>query len=180
MTIATDTDCLLSMIFPVWVNTLNKPGQQKLVYALVDSMSDHSYISKELAGYLKPKGRKETVTVSTMIGESKPQVINKYSNLTMRGYNEQEQINFACFEWEDISCDRNQIPTRDNIGKYTHLQAHADKLPPLLDIPIGLLIGRNCSDAFLPLESIISEQKGQPFAQRTPLGWYVLGGDNVD
>ncbi|XP_067940881.1 uncharacterized protein [Watersipora subatra] len=43
-----------------------------------------------------------------------------------------------------------------------------------MDIPIGLLVGANCSTVHYPLEGIKGEDH-QPFAVRTKLGWMVFG-----
>lgn len=170
------TDQLLSMILPVYISTQDNPNQEILVYALIDSQSDCSYVTKEVAEVLKPKGNEISVTINTMTGTVDMKKLTMYEDLSVRGYRESESISLSALEWDTISCNRDQIPHCGNIGQYPHLKGHMDKLPPLMDIPIGLLIGRDSPDAHFPLEVIKSDQKGLPFAAKTILGWYVLGG----
>ncbi len=51
------------------------------------------------------------------------------------------------------------------------------QLPPLQNCEIGLLIGYDCPSALAPLEVIIGG-KNEPFAQRTELGWSIIGHSN--
>ena len=46
--------------------------------------------------------------------------------------------------------------------------------PPPLDCEVGLLIGYNCPQALLPRE-ILSGEESHPYAQRTDLGWSIVG-----
>lgn len=50
----------------------------------------------------------------------------------------------------------------------------ADKIPPPLDCEVGLLIGDNCQQALLPRE-ILFGKDNHPYAQRTDLGWSIVG-----
>lgn len=170
------TDQLLSMILPVYISTRKNPNHEILVYALIDSQSDCSYITKEVAEVLNPKSKEISVTINTMTSTVDMKKLTAYEDLNVRGYSGSETIPFSALEWETISCNRNQIPHCGNIGQYPHLKDHMDKLPPLMEIPIGLLIGRDSPDALLPIEVISSERKGEPFAAKTILGWYVIGG----
>lgn len=45
---------------------------------------------------------------------------------------------------------------------------------PLSDAPVGLLIGYNCSRALAPRDVIIAS-RDEPYAQRTDLGWGIVG-----
>ena len=45
---------------------------------------------------------------------------------------------------------------------------------PLMDCEIGLLIGYNCAQALIPREVIAPDTNG-PYAQRTDLGWGIVG-----
>ena len=45
---------------------------------------------------------------------------------------------------------------------------------PLSDCEIGLLIGYNCSKGIEPIDIVPSVGKG-PYAQRTRLGWSIIG-----
>ncbi len=50
-------------------------------------------------------------------------------------------------------------------------------MPPLQNCEVGLLIGFDCPSALAPLEVIIGGEN-EPFAQRTELGWSIIGLSN--
>lgn len=76
-----------------------------------------------------------------------------------------------------IPVDRSYIPTNKTAQGWPHLQHIANKLPSLQDCEVGLLIGYNCPSALAPLE-VITGEENKPFAQRTELGWSVIGPSN--
>ena len=47
-------------------------------------------------------------------------------------------------------------------------------IPYQHNVEAGLLIGSNCSRAIIPRE-IITGQKNEPYAQKTELGWGIVG-----
>ncbi|XP_024119478.1 uncharacterized protein LOC112140696, partial [Oryzias melastigma] len=50
-------------------------------------------------------------------------------------------------------------------------------MKPLQDCDVGLLIGYDCPSALAPLE-VVTGNVNEPFAQRTILGWSVIGSAN--
>ncbi|KAL2092899.1 hypothetical protein ACEWY4_012697 [Coilia grayii] len=50
-------------------------------------------------------------------------------------------------------------------------------MPPQLDCEVGLLIGFNCPQVLLPRD-VLSGEEGQPFAQKSVLGWSIIGYNN--
>ncbi|XP_067942833.1 uncharacterized protein [Watersipora subatra] len=166
----------LSMILPVHITTDKSPAKTLLVYALLDSGSDHSYINTDLAKYLQPDYTRELVTVETLTGES-TKWVTLYQDIRIQGYEQADFTHLDAYGWKDIACNRDHIPCRNNVAKLSHLKEFASKLPPLMDIPIGLLIGANCPEAFAPLEALV-QVKGLPYARKSMLGWTVFGADN--
>lgn len=69
------------------------------------------------------------------------------------------------------------IPTPKTAKAWTHLAHIAEELAPQQVCDIGLLIGYNCPLALLPRETV-SCKGNQPFAQRTKLGWSIIGWGN--
>lgn len=55
-----------------------------------------------------------------------------------------------------------------------HLNHLADKLPPLPDCEVVLLIGYDCLSALAPRE-VIMGGKNEPFAQETIPSWSIIG-----
>jgi len=156
---------MLSMVVPVHVSTTQDPSEETLIYAMLDTQSDSSYITKETAEIVKPSYTTEKVTIDTLTGET-TNWIKLYNGLQIRGYQQSESTTLEAYEWSKLTCNTRQIPNSTNVQPFAHLKEHAHKLPPPLDIPVGMLIGADCAEAFEPLECI-SGQKGQPFAQRT-------------
>ncbi len=70
--------------------------------------------------------------------------------------------------------NRNHIPSPETARKWPHLSHLANKLPPILDCEIGLLIGYDCPRALTPREVIPGPDEG-PYAIRTDLGWSLVG-----
>ncbi|KAI3356833.1 hypothetical protein L3Q82_003486 [Scortum barcoo] len=102
----------------------------------------------------------------------------KLTNLQVRGYNLDKRIPLPpLFTREFIPADRSHIPTSETALKWPHLEQLADKIPPPLDCEVGLLIGYNCQQALLPRE-IVPGEENHPFAQRTDLGWSIVGCSN--
>ena len=165
---------LLSMVLPVYVSTLE--GKETLVYALLDSQSDASFISEETAKRLSPAFCKENITISTINGE-KTTTVNHYRDIVIRGYYTKESTVINPYGQETIPCDRTLIPSCNS--DISHLSSVKKHLAPALDIPVGLLIGVDCPEALAPLESVVGGSK-QAFAQKTMLGWTICGGQDIN
>ena len=155
------TGCL-SMVLPIHI--LTHDDKEAFVYALLDTQSDASFITSDVAAKLSLVATQEKVTLGTLNHES-TSMITKYHKLRIRGYNCNKSIELTAYKWDTLPCNRNQIPNNVNVARYPHLQKIAKSLPPLLDLPIGMLIGVDCSEAFAPLEAVLGGP-GQPFAQK--------------
>lgn len=94
--------------------------------------------------------------------------------LQIRGIHSETHIPLhkACSR-DFIPVDRSHIPTAKTALQWLRLRHLADKLSPLQDCELGLLIGYDCPLALAPLEV----NRG-PFAQKTKLGWSITGPSN--
>ena len=81
------------------------------------------------------------------------------------------------YTWDFIPVDKSHIPTRETALQWPHLKRLANKLQPLQHCEVGLLIGYDCPSALAPLE-VITGTETEPFAQRTALGWSIIGSAN--
>ncbi|XP_067945216.1 uncharacterized protein [Watersipora subatra] len=162
---------LLSIIVPVYVGT---SLSEQLVYAFLDTQSDVSFISQSLASKIKPTFTTERITITTLNGQ-KTKLLNCYK-LTVRGFGlaAKEELEIEAYEQECIPCAPTQIPNKSHVADLPHLKSLLRKLPPKMDIPVGLLVGVDCSKALASLETILG-QEGQPFAVKTKLGWTLCG-----
>ena len=55
-----------STIVPVWVSTLDRPDDEKLVYALLDTQSDTTFVSQEISDFLHSKSEPVRLKLTTM------------------------------------------------------------------------------------------------------------------
>ncbi|XP_036007140.1 uncharacterized protein LOC110368025 [Fundulus heteroclitus] len=166
---------LTSSILPVWVSSKNDPDREVLVYALLDSQSDTSFILDEVAQGLDTNKSKVNLRLSTMSTKSTVIPCDKLVNLQVRGYNDEKRITLPpVYTREFIPVNRSHIPTSETALKWPHLEKLADKLPPLLECEVGLLIGYNCQQALLP-RKVLAGKENQPYAQLTDLGWSIVG-----
>ncbi|XP_061906861.1 uncharacterized protein LOC133652293 [Entelurus aequoreus] len=166
---------LTSSILPVWVSSTNHPEKEVLVYALLDSQSDTSFILDEVAQDLNTDKSKASLRLSTMSAKSTVIPCEKLVNLQVRGYKWKKKIILPpVFTREFIPVNRSHIPTSETTLKWSHMEKLADKLPPMLKCEVGLLIGYNCQQALLPRE-VLAGKENQPYAQLTDLGWSIVG-----
>ncbi|ROI37047.1 von Willebrand factor A domain-containing protein 5A [Anabarilius grahami] len=166
---------LTSSILPVWVSSTKNPGQEVLVYALLDSQSDTSFILDEVAQDLDTDKNTASLRLSTMYAKLTVIPCEKLLNLQVRGYHSKQRIALPpVFTREFIPANKSHIPTFETALKWPHLERLADKLPPLLEYEVGLLIGYNCQQALLPRE-VLAGTENQPYAQLTDFGWSIVG-----
>ncbi|CAC5383576.1 unnamed protein product [Mytilus coruscus] len=73
-----------------------------------------------------------------------------------------------------MPANRSHIPTAKMARRWSYLEHLAEKLMPVRDCDIGLLIGYNCPRALIQREVIPSIDNG-PYGQKTDLGWGIVG-----
>ncbi|KAL8583120.1 hypothetical protein ACOMHN_008558 [Nucella lapillus] len=166
---------LYSLYIPVYVSARSNPEREELVYAMLDTMSDTSFVLGTVAEKLDLDKREAFLTLSTLTTTKQTTRCFAFSNLRVRAYNAKDFIDIpTAYSQEEICVDKGQIPTCENVKNISHLSHLSDQFQPLLNIPIGLLLGVNVSEALRPLQ-IEYGKPGLPFAQRTRLGWSILG-----
>ena len=163
----------LNMVLPVYISTDIEPEKQLLCYAMLDSQATDTLITTEMASLLNAQRTTEEVEMETL-NNCTVELVDMLHNLKIRGYNDSGELDISPYTWNDFTCDRKQIPCQTNVANIRHLKEIAHEFAPLLDIPVGILIGRDCSDAFAYLE-IVRGGKGQPFATKSVLGWTAMG-----
>ncbi|XP_067295957.1 uncharacterized protein [Pseudorasbora parva] len=170
-----DQSLYTSMVVPVWVSTRQNPSCEKLVYALLDSQSDTTFIDKEVCDALQATAFPVQLKLTTMLGKDTVLQSDRVSGLRVRAYESGNYIDLPPTYTKDcIPVNRNHIPTCDVAKKWKHLTVIADKVPPLQDCDVALLIGYNCSRSMTPRE-VITGGDDDPYAIRTDLGWSIVG-----
>ncbi|XP_062848434.1 uncharacterized protein LOC134310729 [Trichomycterus rosablanca] len=164
-----------SMIVPVWVSYKRNPSKEKLVYALLDTQSDTTFIDEDVSKELQVATQPVKLKLTTMMGENRIMKSERVSDLCVRGYDSTIHIDLPSTYTKDcIPANREHIPTRETAKHWEHLTTIADSLPPLLDCEVGLLIGYNCPRTLVP-RRVISGKDNEPYAILTDLGWSIVG-----
>ncbi|XP_029109940.1 uncharacterized protein LOC108941786 [Scleropages formosus] len=99
----------------------------------------------------------------------------RVSGLRVRGYKSSEYIHLPpTYTKGYIPVNRDHIPTGQTAKAWSHLSAIAEKIPPLLDCEVGLLIGYNCPRTLAPRQVILGKGN-EPYVVLTDLGWSIVG-----
>ncbi|XP_064647084.1 uncharacterized protein LOC135499944 [Lineus longissimus] len=164
-----------SMIVPVWVSHEDRPEYEILSYAMLDTQSDTTFVLENTRKTLGLVGTKSHLSLSTMSRENEIIETVKVKGLVVRGMNSDLKINLPpSFSRDVMPMNREHIPTPEIANVWPHLTRIASELPPLQDCNVALLIGYNCPQALAPRE-VIALSANAPYAQRTDLGWGIVG-----
>ena len=141
-----------SMIVPVWMSHDSKPGET-LVYAMLDTQSDTTFLLKKTADDLNLPSTETTLELSTMTSENKLIDSTKIDGLHVRAFQGNKRVELSTVFTRDImTANRSHIPTKDMAKKWPLLEVLVNELPPVQDCDIALLIGYNCDEALEPLK----------------------------
>ena len=169
-----DEFTMLQPIIPVIVSCDN--GNTRIItYAFLDNGSNGCFLTNDLLSQLGATGQDTTLKLKTMSGVSYiPAKVVK--GLTVSSYSGQFSTQLPkCFTRDHNSVDVSQIPHADVLSRWHHLQEAKNEMPPFLtNVPVGLLIGSNCSKVLQPLKVIPSSGNG-PFAVKYLHGWTISG-----
>ena len=96
----------------------------------------------------------------------------RINGLVVRDVKEQTEIPLPRTYTRDIIPS---IPTPETVRKWTHLKRIEDQLMSYKeDLDVSLLLSINCARAIKPRE-FIPGNDDDPYAQRTTLGWGIIG-----
>lgn len=165
-----------TMIVPVWVRPVGEPEREILQYALLDDHSNVSFVSQTLCERFNLQGPATELLLTTMQQQNARVKTRKISGLEVLDYHRECVVKMpVAFTRELVSANRSQIPKPEVAREWQHLKPIAEKLTPYHpDAEISILIGNNCPKAIRPRE-IVAGEDDEPYAQRTILGWGVIG-----
>lgn len=164
-----------SSVMPVWLSTTSNPESEVLLYALLDNQSDTTFVLQEKADALETQKEPVQLKLSTLSSRSTVIPSQKLTGLQVRGFHSSKKISLpVTYTREFIPANLSHIPTPKTARAWPHLEHLAEEIAPLIECDIGLLIGYNCSQALLPRE-VVAGKDNEPFAQRTDLGWSIVG-----
>ena len=168
-----------SMIVPVWLSSLSKPEKEVLVYAILDTQNDATFILRETCDELDAEKQPTKLRLSTITSQDSLVDSQRVSSLQVRGYNSDVKIHIAvAFTSTSIPADEEHIPTKAMAKNWEHLRPIEDKMHDLFDCNVGLLIGYDCSQALTPRE-VLAGGNNEPYGIKTDLGWSIVGGSDV-
>ncbi|XP_068074145.1 uncharacterized protein [Danio rerio] len=174
----TQSSSATSSIVPVLISTVEEPQREVLTYALLDTQSDSTFILEDLLDDLNAVKQPVQLRLSTMTAVDTITASNRVCGLQVRGLQAANSIQLRqAYTRDFIPVDKSYIPTKSTALEWPHLKHLANQLPPLQNCEVGLLIGYDCPSALAPLEVIIGHEN-EPFAQRTELGWSIIGLSN--
>ena len=164
-----------SMIVPVWVSTTDQPNQEILVYALLDTQSDTSFILEDTAAALSVQRTPVQLKLSTMTTTDCTVRCDSIKGLQVRGFSSHVLISISRAYTKDyIPVDRTHIPTSETAKAWQHLKGITSELQPLQNCEVGLLIGYDTPQALIPRETIVGDNS-EPYGVKTDLGWSIVG-----
>ena len=167
-------------IVPVWLSHENLK-EERLVYALLDTQSDTTFILNATKDALGLHGPSVNLLLSTMSTKNERIPSEKIKGLTARAFNSEKVIRLPAAYTRDIMpANREHIPTPEVARSFPHLTSIADQLLPLKNCEIGLLIGYDCGRALTPRDVIPSQDNDGPFGMKTDLGWSIVGVTSQD
>lgn len=171
-----------SMIVPVYVSHSDNPDKEHMVYALLDTQSDTTFILENSCTALGVSGVNVKLSLSTMYAENCIIDSKRVQGLQVRGIHSHDRIDLpVSFSRDFIPASKSHVPTPEIARSIPYLRHMENCFTPLQNCEIGLLIGYNCPKALTPRE-VVSDKGGGPFAQRTDLGWGIMGviGEKLD
>lgn len=167
-----------SSIVPVFVSSVQEPHREILTYAILDTQSDSTFVLDDVLDKLNVDVQPVKLKLSTMTAIDTIISSKSVHGLQVRGLYSESCIQLQqAYSRDFIPVDKSYVPTKETALLWPHLRNLADKLPPLQDCDVGLLIGYDCPAALAPREVILGD-KNQPFAQRSELGWSIIGSSN--
>ncbi|XP_052387105.1 uncharacterized protein LOC127933996 [Carassius gibelio] len=163
-------------ILPVVVSDRHKRFSMN-VFALLDSGSNGTFVSKKLVNALKLESRKMNIKLNTM--ETKNLNVVTLA-VDLRVEDAQQRNSFLmkgvlCRDHLNISLD--SPVTQQELFKWPHLREIADEISlPDADLAdeVHLLIGLDQPDILAPRDTCCGES-GEPYAILTGLGWTLHG-----
>ena len=147
--------CKSSMIGPVSVSHSGRPDYERLVYALLDTQSDTTFILNDTCAALGVDGTPVQLSLSTMSASNQIIQSSRVNGLHVCAYNGDSTIALPPTYAQDIMpTNREHIPTPSVAQRWPHLHIVTTKLIPLNECEVGLLIGYDRAYALVPREVI--------------------------
>ena len=160
---------------PVWVSAVDQPNQEVLVYALLGTQRDTSFVLEDTAAALSAQKTPVQLKLSTMTSTECVLRCNAVRGIQVRGFSSHTYVPISCAYTKDyIPVEKTHIPTSETAMAWQHLQCIASELQPLQNCEVGLLIGYDTPQALIPREAIVGNNS-ESYCVKTDLGWSIVG-----
>ena len=83
-----------SMVVPVYVSHADRPEKKQMIYAMIDTQSDVTFVTDDTARELGLKGKDVRLSLSTMTSDSKIIRCKRYEGLQIHGFNRLHKLIF--------------------------------------------------------------------------------------
>ncbi len=169
-------------VVPVQLSHSSHPGEKLLVYAMLDECSQGCFIKEDVLMHFSKAPKIETsITTETLHGDETLLALRssgfgvECSASHELEHNPSEMVLLpTVYSRTDLPMEVDDIPSKEFVSRWDYLERVSRTFSEAtnINIPVGLLIGRNCPKAMEPVEVIASKGEG-PYAYRTRLGWCV-------
>ena len=127
------------MIVPVYISSSEDLDNEYLIYALLDTQSDTTFILNDICSMINSQYETTRLDITTL-NSSSTTYAKKYRNLQIRGMYSSEVISLpTTYSTSQLPSNRQHIPTAEIARKWPHLENL--EIPPMLNCRVGLLIG---------------------------------------
>ena len=151
-----------SMIVPVYLSHRSCPGQRKLVYAMLDSQSDSSFIIDQTLNSFAVATEETVINLSTM-NATLPIMCRKADGFQVQGHGCFKNVPLpTLYSRPEFPSDRSHIPSANICNQFDHLKPIANKLLPLQNVEIGFFLGYDVSYVHQPQEIVSSKIESDP------------------
>ncbi|XP_056006873.1 uncharacterized protein LOC125665314 [Ostrea edulis] len=152
-----------------------QPYRARHVYCVIDDQSNQSLASSFFFDAFGESGPETEYVLSTCTGRSVT-TGRKASGYIAQSLDGSYTHKLLCLiECNEISNNRDEIPSKSVARHYSHLADIQDYIPEIdTGANIDILIGRDLTTAHHMLDQRVG-QDGLPFGQKLPFGWVVVG-----
>ena len=166
-----------SMVLPVRISHSSNPERELILYAMLDTQSDCSFITEGATEAMELQGVGTRLSLSTMTASDKIVNCQRYEGLRVQGLTSDRMITLpSVFSRRKIPINHQHIPCPEMVEGWTHLEHLRDKIAPRLNVEVGLLLGYDCPKGLDPKDVVSAPESGNgPFGMRTELGWGIVG-----
>ena len=169
-----ETSKSCARIFLIRAYHQSNPAKKITTYAVLDDQSTDTFIADALLEQLEVDATEVDLQVNTIVGSNSIRT-KKVVGLSIQDLENEYgpiKVPFA-YSREYIPASHEDIatPPYSQSMETSHI---ADKIQHRSDVDIGLLIGRNVTAAFQPINVIFGKDE-EPWAEQYKFGWTIIG-----